>query len=168
MTAAEELMKSDDPHRALAAALGRIPSGLFVLTVARDGVATGMLVSWVQQCSFAPPQLSLAIRGDREIAALLGAGALFTLNILEASQTDMIVHFGRGFALTQDAFAGLEAQHRPPRGVVLAEALGYLECEVVERVPAGDHDLFVGRVLAGELLDEGQPMVHIRKNGLHY
>jgi flavin reductase (DIM6/NTAB) family NADH-FMN oxidoreductase RutF len=38
----------------------------------------------------------------------------------------------------------------------------------VGRIPAGDHDLFLGRVLAGELLDEGQPMVHIRKNGLHY
>ncbi len=161
-------MKSNDPHRPLAQALGRIPSGIFVLTVTRGAIETGMLASWVQQCSFDPPQISVAIRRDRDIAALLDTGTTFTLNILEASQTDMIVHFGKGFAITEDAFVGLEVRREPPRGPVLTEALGYLECEVVGRMAAGDHDLFLGRVRAGELLDEGQPMVHIRKNGLHY
>jgi flavin reductase (DIM6/NTAB) family NADH-FMN oxidoreductase RutF len=161
-------MKPDDPHRPLASALGRIPSGIFVLTVARDRVETGMLASWVQQCSFEPPQVTVAIRREREINALLGEGATFTLNILEASQTDMIVHFGRGFTLAQDAFVGLDVRRQVANGPVLSEALGYLECEVVCRFPAGDHDLLLARVLAGALLDEGQPMVHIRKNGLHY
>jgi flavin reductase (DIM6/NTAB) family NADH-FMN oxidoreductase RutF len=161
-------MKPDDPHRPLASALGRIPSGIFVLTVARDGVETGMLASWVQQCSFEPLQVSVAIRPDRDIVSLLGDGEPFTLNILEASQTDMIVHFGRGFSLHDDAFAGLEVRRTPGAGPVLAEALGYLECQVAGRIPAGDHDLFLARVVAGALLDEGQPMVHIRKNGLHY
>jgi flavin reductase (DIM6/NTAB) family NADH-FMN oxidoreductase RutF len=161
-------MKPDDPHRPLASALGRIPSGIFVLTLARAQVETGMLASWVQQCSFEPPQVSVAIRREREINTLLGDGMAFTLNILEASQTDMIVHFGRGFSLTQDAFAGLEVRREPAKAPVLTEALGYLECTVVGRFPAGDHDLVIGRVLAGELLDEGQPMIHIRKNGLHY
>jgi flavin reductase (DIM6/NTAB) family NADH-FMN oxidoreductase RutF len=161
-------MKPDDPQRALASALGRVPSGIFVLTVARDGIETGMLASWVQQCSFEPPQISVAIRPTREIVKLLTDGAHFTLNILESSETDMIVHFGRGFALTQDAFAGLEVRRQPPGGPILTESLGYLECAVASRVSGGDHDLFVSRVLGGELLDEGQPMVHIRKNGLHY
>jgi flavin reductase (DIM6/NTAB) family NADH-FMN oxidoreductase RutF len=161
-------MKPDDPHRPLASALGRIASGIFVLTVTRGSRETGMLASWVQQCSFDPPQISVAIRPGREIVALLDSGSRFTLNILEGSQTDMIVHFGRGFAPDEDAFAELDVRREPPRGPVLTEALAYLECEVVGRVGAGDHDLFLGRVVAGELLDEGQPMVHIRKNGLHY
>ena len=37
------------PDSALAA-LGRIPSGLFVLTLRHGGRETGMLASWVQQC----------------------------------------------------------------------------------------------------------------------
>jgi flavin reductase (DIM6/NTAB) family NADH-FMN oxidoreductase RutF len=161
-------MKPDDASRPLALALGRIPSGIYVLTVARAQVQTGMLASWVMQCSFEPPQVSVAIRRDREINTLLGDGAEFTLNILEASQTDMIVHFGRGFSLSQDAFAGLDLRRDPPRAPILAEALGYLECTVTGRFAAGDHDLLIGRVRAGDLLDDGQPMVHIRKNGLHY
>jgi flavin reductase (DIM6/NTAB) family NADH-FMN oxidoreductase RutF len=161
-------MKADDPNRALASALGRVPSGIFVLTVARDGVETGMLASWVQQCSFEPPQIAVAIRPTREIVKLLTDGVPFTLNILEASQTDMIVHFGRGFALTQDAFAGLEVRRELPGGPILSEALGFLHCVVAGRFSTGDHDQFIGRITGGAVLSEGQPMVHIRKNGLHY
>jgi flavin reductase (DIM6/NTAB) family NADH-FMN oxidoreductase RutF len=160
--------KSDDPERQLAAALGRIPSGIFVVTAARDGVATGMLASWVQQCSFVPPRLSVAIKPDRAIVQLLPTGAIFTLNILESSQTDIVAHFGKGFALTEDAFRGLTVERRDVGGPVLTEALAYLQCEVVARASAGDHDLFIAEIRAGQVLDEGQPMVHIRKNGMHY
>ena len=58
-----------DPD-SLAAALGRIPSGLFVLTVRHGGRELGMLASWVQQCSFEPPQISLAINKERDVLEL--------------------------------------------------------------------------------------------------
>jgi flavin reductase (DIM6/NTAB) family NADH-FMN oxidoreductase RutF len=157
-----------NPHGPLAAALGRVPSGLFVLTARQGNAETGMLVSWVQQCSFAPPQISLAIQRGRDITAWLTEGAAFTLNILDSSQTDMIVHFGRGFALNEPAFVGLDIE-RPDGGApVLTEALAYLECRVVGRCQGGDHDLFLGQVGGGRVLGDGQPMVHIRKSGLHY
>jgi flavin reductase (DIM6/NTAB) family NADH-FMN oxidoreductase RutF len=161
-------VKIDDPEKQLAAALGRVPSGLFILTLKRDGIETGMLASWVQQCSFQPPLISLALKPDRPIAGLLDRQARFTLNILENSQTDMISHFGRGFALQEDAFQNLDVDRSGPCGAVLAEGLAVLECQVVDRRPAGDHDLIVAQVVAGRVLDEGQPMVHVRKNGFHY
>jgi flavin reductase (DIM6/NTAB) family NADH-FMN oxidoreductase RutF len=161
-------VKSDDPDKQLASALGRITSGLYVLTVKRDSLETGMLVSWVQQCSFHPPCISMAVNPDRPVATLLDRQSLFTLNVLEHDQTDMIVHFGRGFALEDDAFHDLDVERGGPGGPVLAEALAALECRVVERFSAGDHDLFIAQIVSGRLLDDGQPMVHTRKNGMHY
>jgi flavin reductase (DIM6/NTAB) family NADH-FMN oxidoreductase RutF len=161
-------MIPDDPAKHLAAALGRIPSGIFVLTVTHGGAETGMLASWVQQCSFKPPRLTVAIAPARDVGKLLAPGVGFTLNVLESSQTDMVAHFGKGFAAGEDAFRGLTVQRHPGRAPVLTEALAYLECSVVGRAPAGDHDLFIADITAGRLLDDGQPMVHIRKNGLHY
>ncbi len=158
-------MKATEP---LAAALGRIPSGLFILTARREAQETGMLVSFVQQCSFEPPQVCLALKPDRPVAAWLTAGAAFTLNILDDAQTDMLVHFGRGFAPDQPAFTGLEVERSGDGAPVLSEALACLECHVVSRHPAGDHDIIIARVVGGRLLNEGQPMVHIRKSGLHY
>jgi flavin reductase (DIM6/NTAB) family NADH-FMN oxidoreductase RutF len=161
-------MKSDDPEKQLATALGRIASGIFVVTVKRDHMETGMLASWVQQCSFKPPQISVAINPDRPMASLLSRQSLFTVNVLESDQTDMIVHFGRGFSVQEDAFHNLDVERGGPGGPVLSEALAALECRVVERFSGGDHDLFVAQVVAGRLLGDGQPMVHIRKNGFHY
>jgi flavin reductase (DIM6/NTAB) family NADH-FMN oxidoreductase RutF len=169
---------ASEPQRQLAAAIGRIPSGLFILTLQRElpsapgegkkTIETGMLASWVQQCSFTPPQLTVAIRPDRDIANLLVAGSEFTLNILDDSQTDMIGHFGRGFKLTESPFANLDVERGESNGPILSESLAFLTCEVVERVAAGDHDLFISRIVAGRVLSEGHPMVHIRKSGAHY
>jgi flavin reductase (DIM6/NTAB) family NADH-FMN oxidoreductase RutF len=150
------------------AALGRIPSGLFVLTIRHGEAETGMLASWVQQCSFEPPQLSIALKRDRDVWSWLTDGAAFTLNILDDSQTDMIGHFGRGFALTDPAFTDLEVVRPNGAAPVLSEALAYLECRVAGRLSAGDHDLLVGRVVGGLMLSDGQPMIHVRKNGSHY
>lgn len=161
-------MHTSDPHKDLGSALGRIPSGVFILTLARDGVETGLLASWVQQCSFTPPMISFAVQRGRPIAEFLNAGAVFTLNILEAAQTDMIAHFGKGFALTDNPFQELDIERAAPHGPILQEAHAYLFGKVVSRTPAGDHELFLAEVTAGRVLDESQPMVHIRKNGFHY
>jgi flavin reductase (DIM6/NTAB) family NADH-FMN oxidoreductase RutF len=161
-------MHTSDPHKDLGAALGRIPSGLFILTLARDKIETGFLASWVQQCSFKPPMVSFVLQRGRPIADLLIADACFTLNILEAAQTDMIAHFGKGFALTDNPFKELDVERTALHGPILQEAHAYLFAKVVSRVATGDHDLFLAEVTGGQLLDESQPMVHIRKNGFHY
>jgi flavin reductase (DIM6/NTAB) family NADH-FMN oxidoreductase RutF len=159
---------SDDPQRSLAGALGRIPSGLFVITARQGEAETGMLGSWVQQCSFDPPLITLAIRRDRDLKAWLEPGCALTVNILPAGQTDLVVHFGRGFGLHEPAFQGLDVLRPDGAPPVLADALAYLVCRVEARHPAGDHDLYLARVAAGGLLAEGKPMVHVRKSGLHY
>src|ERR1043165_9555351 len=115
-------MHTSDPQKNLASALGRIPSGLFILTVAKDNIETGMLASWAQQCSFRPPMISFVVQRGRAIAELLTKNMVFTLNILEASQTDMIAHFGKGFTLQENAFQGLDIQRQPPHGPILTES----------------------------------------------
>lgn len=161
-------MNETDPHKQLAAALGRIPSGLFILTARQGAAETGMLASWVQQCSFDPPQLTLAIRRGRAIVDWLTESASFVLNILDDSQTDMVAHFGKGFDPGQPAFNDIELERIDGLAPVLREALAYLECRVVARHNVGDHDLLIARVVSGRMLGEGHPMVHVRKSGLHY
>jgi flavin reductase (DIM6/NTAB) family NADH-FMN oxidoreductase RutF len=157
-----------DAAKEMAAAVGRIPSGLFIVTAAQAGAETGFLASWIQQCSFDPPQISVAVKAGRPVANWLRLEAPFVLNILEEDQTDLLVHFGKGFALTEPAFNGLEVDRTAAGAPVLTEALAFLDCRVVARCSAGDHDLFIGRVIGGRVLSEGRPMVHVRKSGLHY
>src|SRR5438874_8727460 len=78
-----------DGDKARAAALGRVPSGLFVLTARHGTRETGMLASWVQQCSFDPPQVSMAVRKGRDVLDWLADGAAFVLNVLAEGQKQL-------------------------------------------------------------------------------
>jgi hypothetical protein len=57
----------------VSAALGRVPSGIFILTTGYEGRATGMLASWVQQAGFEPPMVTVAVRRDRFVAEWIAA-----------------------------------------------------------------------------------------------
>lgn len=158
-----------DPLHDLAPALGRLPSGLCILTARKDDRETGMLVSWVQQCAFEPPQVTAAVRRGRDVLAWLEPGAAFTLNLIGEGQTNFLSHFGKGFALDQPAFHGLNVERPDGLAPILRDALGYLACRLATRIVTGDHELLVGVVEGGKLLQaDGKPYVHVRKNGLRY
>ncbi len=154
----------------LGAALGRVPSGLFILTVRDgDGRATGMLASWVQQAGFEPPMVSVALHRDRYVAEWVRASGRFVLNQVPAGNKTLLRHFGKGFAPDAPAFDGVRIDREHPAGPVLAEALGYLIVEAAGEVAGGDHVVMLGRVVEGGMIDgEGHPLVHVRQNGLHY
>jgi len=66
----------------IATALGRIPSGLFVISWRHDGVDRTMLASWVMQAGFSPPAVSVAVAPTRELVAAIDRGIPFVVNIL--------------------------------------------------------------------------------------
>jgi flavin reductase (DIM6/NTAB) family NADH-FMN oxidoreductase RutF len=161
-------MELANPLKQLQAALGRIVSGMYVVTARREREETGMLASWVQQCSFDPPLVSVALKKGREIASWLPEGAPFVVNILDDTQTDMLIHFGRGFSEKEDAFANVEVERVDGSPPIIKDALAFLDCRVTGRCSTGDHELIIGQVVSGRLLGEGHPMVHVRKSGAHY
>src|SRR3954447_12548724 len=133
----------------LAQALGRIPSGLYILTVEHGDRSTGMLASWVQQAGFEPPMLSVGIRRDRYVADWVAESSRFTLSQLALGSKALIRHFGRGFEPDAPAFEGVELRHDARGGPVLAGAMAFLDAEVAGELAAGDHRIFVARVRDG-------------------
>jgi len=150
-----------------APALGRLASGIFIVTVRNGAAKTGMLASWVQQCSFDPPQISMAIQKSRPVYEWLTEETPFVVNIVGEGQSQFLRHFGKGFDLNEDAFQGIAIDDQAS-GPILLDALAYLECRVLQRIAAGDHDLVIARVVAGKVQQEGKPFIHVRKNGLNY
>lgn len=156
-----------DKHK-IGPALGRVPSGIFIVTARQAHDETGMLGSWVQQAGFEPPMITVAVKKGRYITDWLAEGSYFVVNILSEDEKQMLAHFGKGFAQGEPAFEELVI-HRSAQGVpVLSEALGYLECKVTARMESGDHILIVAEVKDGVLQNEGRPMIHVRNNGFHY
>jgi flavin reductase (DIM6/NTAB) family NADH-FMN oxidoreductase RutF len=149
--------------------LGRVPSGIFILTVGVGDRATGMLSSWVMQAGFEPPMVSVGVKLGRYVCDWLSDGQPFVLNLVGDSQSNLLKHFGKGFEPGTPAFEGLAISHCA-RGVpLLVDALGHLECEPLRHIDSGDHRIFLAKVVRGKLNQaDARPMVHIRKSGANY
>ncbi len=160
-------MKSSDAS-AVAAVLGKVPSGLFILTIRREDQETGMLASWVMQAGFEPPMVTVAVKQGRYVGEWLTEGAPFLLNALGENSKALLSHFGRGFEPGEPAFDGLDITRTIDNLPALTDALGYLECKPKGHVDSGDHRIFIAEVIDGQMTKDSSPYVHIRKNGLRY
>jgi flavin reductase (DIM6/NTAB) family NADH-FMN oxidoreductase RutF len=148
-------------------ALGRIPSGCAIVTVRHGATRTGMLGSWVQQAGFEPPMISVAIQKGRPIVGLIERSGEFVVNALGENPTAMFKHFGKGFDLEQDAFAGL-AVREVTCGIEIEDQIARLSVRVRGRCAAGDHVVYVGEVVEASAKEQGRPYVHMRKSGWSY
>ena len=148
--------------------LGRVPSGIFILTVGSGERATGMLASWVMQAGFEPPMVTIAVKKGRYVEDWITRGDPFILNLVAEKQFDLLKHFGKGFEPDQPAFEGLSIRHCARAVPILTDCLGHLECEPVSHFDSGDHRIFLAKVVRGGLQGEAAPMVHIRKSGKNY
>jgi flavin reductase (DIM6/NTAB) family NADH-FMN oxidoreductase RutF len=81
----------------IAAVLGRVASGVFILTSRRGEQETGMLSSWVMQAGFDPPMLTVAVRHGRYIGDWLATGEPFVLNLVPGESKQLLKHFANGF-----------------------------------------------------------------------
>ena len=152
--------------------LGRIPSGVFILVAGNEaGRQTGMLASWVQQASFEPPQVTVAVNKTRFLNEWLTAGAPITLNQVRKKDPALFRHFGKGFEPDVDAFDGIQSEDSDCGLPQLPDAMATLEGQVVSQMEAGDHVIYLITVTSGKAHEDPaafDPFVHVRKNGFSY
>ncbi|MBE9216235.1 diflavin flavoprotein [Plectonema cf. radiosum LEGE 06105] len=151
--------------------LGRISSGLYIITAKKGEVQSAMLASWVIQASLVPLGVAIAVAKDRAIESLMHVGDRFVLNVLEEGRYQgLMKHFLKRFAPGADRFAGVKtypaASNESP---ILAEALAYMECEITTRMDCGDHWVIYSTIQTGRVAQvNALTAVHHRKIGNHY
>jgi flavin reductase (DIM6/NTAB) family NADH-FMN oxidoreductase RutF len=155
-----------------ALAVGRVVGSLCVLTARQGDAQSAMLASWVSQASFDPPGLTVAVKKDRAVEALLPVGHKFVLNVLaEGRDRPILKALLKSFAPGEDRFAGIEGVRwsEASGAAIIPQGAAFLECTVASRMEAGDHWIVYATVEEGEVLDEGaQSAVHFRKVGTTY
>ena len=144
---------------AFRAVLGRFASGVTVVT-ARDrrGRDIGMTVSAFSSLSLDPPLVLMCIDHSASVYNSLCKAPCFIANILSEGQEAI----ARRFAETSgNRFDGIGYERGQNGAAVLRDVLGYIECTVVERYEAGDHDIIIGSVELAEA-NEGKPLLYYR------
>jgi flavin reductase (DIM6/NTAB) family NADH-FMN oxidoreductase RutF len=160
---------SEEMKQTIGKALGRIPSGVFVLTAAHEGQRDAMLASWVQQASFDPPAVSIAVAKGRPIVELIKSSKMCALSVLPEGDTSLMKRYARGTKPGEDPFSGVETITTPGGGIAMKSAVAWLECRLIDTFAFGaDHELLVAGVTNGALLQPGASFTHQRGSGFHY
>lgn len=164
---------TEEQRNAIAPILGKTPSGVFILTASDgEGSETGMLASWVQQASFDPPILSVAVNRKRFVRDWLVKSPRAAVSLVgKSSSATLFKKYGKGFEPGEPAFEGIEITRGTTGLPLLSAAIGALEGRIVGHYEAGDHVIFflqIENAVAGTGPETEEPYVHIRKNGFNY
>ncbi len=142
--------------------VGEFATGVSVVTTAVDGRLHGTTVNSLTSVSLDPLLLLVCIDRKANAHRELEAGGRFGVNILAAEQEDLSRLFAESNRPEQGRLHGVP-YHMGPHGTpVLEDCLAYLECEVTDQRPGGDHTIFIGAVLGGETVREAAPLLFHR------
>jgi flavin reductase (DIM6/NTAB) family NADH-FMN oxidoreductase RutF len=133
--------------------VGFIPSGLFIVCVHKMeyNLLDGYLASWIQQTSFKPLLISLAIKPGRPVFDLINQGHPFTVNIVGEKEKKFLKHFWGGYDCNKNPFQNGDVSWKssPYSGVLITDAKAALECQKISLVTPGDHHIIFAEVLRG-------------------
>jgi flavin reductase (DIM6/NTAB) family NADH-FMN oxidoreductase RutF len=135
----------------------RLTYGVYVVGVADGEQRNAFTAAWVMQTSFDPLFLALSINPEHGSYPLLHAGRGFAVNVLKQGQEDLARRFGTRSGRDEDKLAGIRWRPGRAGAPILEDALAYFDCELAGGTPAGDHELVLGRVIGGKVLDRNAP-----------
>ena len=134
--------------------MGHFPTGVAVVTTEMDEEPHGMTVNSLTSVSLDPPMVLVSLTtGARTTDAVSRAGR-FAVSILSVRQEEIALRFARR---SEDHFGGLALEYGAHSVPVVPSAVAHVECAVEQEIAAGDHVIFLGRVLA-TCDREGQPL----------
>ncbi|HZG03819.1 MAG TPA: flavin reductase family protein [Streptomyces sp.] len=142
----------------LRAAFRRHAAGVAVITAHGRGRPAGFTATSLASVAAEPPLLSFNVGTASSTWPVIAEAEHVGVHVLGEHQRELAAVFARPGA---DRFAPPTRWRRGPHGVpVLEDVPAWLVCEVVARVPAGDHRLVLAEAVAGDASGTGRPLLY--------
>jgi len=139
------------------AVLGHFASGVAIVTARENGEAIGMTVQSFCSLSLDPPLILLCPALSSTSWPKIEKAGRLCVNLLAEGQADLARQFAQSGS---DKYRGVAWVAAPHTGSpVLQEALGWIDCEIQEIHPGGDHVVVICRVLDLQAVPAVRPLV---------
>jgi 3-hydroxy-9,10-secoandrosta-1,3,5(10)-triene-9,17-dione monooxygenase reductase component len=144
-------------------AMASFATGVTVITAHHDGQDFGMTCNSFNTVSLEPALVLWSLRQASGNRAHLEAAGGYTVNILSHAQQPLAMRFTKGSH--EERFAGLDLVRLPTGRPQIVGCSAWFDCELQQIIPAGDHDIMLGRVLNFGLNADAsvEPLVYARR-----
>jgi flavin reductase (DIM6/NTAB) family NADH-FMN oxidoreductase RutF len=137
--------------------MGRFATGVTVVTTAGSGGLGGLTANAVSSLSLDPPLVLVAVDKKAGSYPEIKANGCYAVNILAADQEEI----SRRFATPGPKdYTGLKWKAAVTGAPVLEGTLAWVDCRLAEVLPGGDHDIFIGEIVAGDAREDGEPLLY--------
>jgi len=130
-----------------------------VIAIAKDknGRANPVTLGWTMIVSGEPPMMAIAVYKGHYSIKTIRHSKCFTICYPSAKMADAALFFGSHSGRDIDKFAEFDCKTAPAKAidsVLLADAVANFECRLVSETKAGDHVIFVGRIVVSHINTE--------------
>jgi 3-hydroxy-9,10-secoandrosta-1,3,5(10)-triene-9,17-dione monooxygenase reductase component len=139
--------------------LGHFPTGVTVITAMQDGSPVGLAVGSFSSLSLEPPLVLFCAGQSSSSWPKIRDAGRFCINVLAEDQEDVCRTFA---SKAEDKFAGIGWKPSVLGSPILDGSLAWIDCDLAEVVPQGDHDIVIGAVRDLHVEREGGPLVFYR------
>jgi len=127
-----------------------------VIAIAKDknGKANPITLGWTMFVSGNPPMMAIAVASGHYSVNAIEHSKCFTIAYPSAEMADIALFFGSKSGRDTDKFSESDCKTEPAReidSVLLSDAVANFECIEETRVQAGDHMVYIGRVVAAHV-----------------
>jgi flavin reductase len=141
-------------------ALGSFATGVTVVTTSGEEHAYGMTANAFSSVSLDPPLVLVCVMTGAEGAEHIRSNRCFAVNVLAADQEPISRFFSsKDRPRGRDAFADVPHRTEASGSPILDGVVAYLDCQLHVTLQAGDHDIFIGEVLALGVAGDAQPLL---------
>lgn len=135
--------------------MGTFATGVTVVTTSGEP-NTGLTANSVTSLSLDPPLVLVAVDKKAGSHQAFQDSKCFAVNILTDKQHDISNRFATP---GPKDFSDLDIKTAETGSPIIADSLGWVDCKLVEVLAGGDHDIFIGKIVAGEL-NGGDPLLY--------
>ena len=143
-------------------ALHELGYGLYVVCSKKGDKLNGQIANTVFQVCAEPPIIAVALNKQNLTNELVSTSKVFTVSILSLdTPLSFIGGFGFRSGRDVDKLKGINYKlGETGAPIVLDNTLAYLEAKVINQIEVGTHTIFIGEVVAADILKEGEPMTY--------
>lgn len=142
--------------------LEKISYGLYIVSSFKDGKLNGQIANTVFQVTSNPPRIAISINKENLTHEFIEASGYFAVSVLkQETPFPFIGNFGFKSGRIVDKFENcLYKIGKTGCPVVIENALAYMEFKLIDKIDVGTHTVFIGEMIDGETLGEGEPLTY--------
>ncbi len=141
-----------------------------VIAIAKDkaGRANPVTLGWTMIASGTPPMMAIAVAKKHYSIETIRHSKSFTIAFPSSDMADAALFFGSRSGRDVDKFAEFDCKTEPAKeidSVLLSDAVANFECTLDSEAEAGDHIIFVGKIIASHTNTEQKKRLYTVGSG---